>query len=78
MRRAWGILTNWPKPVDRGQDFYGVESLLTEDERALKNRVRAFMDREVIPVEANYTYEGANEINTRVVGREITGLQAFV
>lgn len=58
--------------------FSGFESLLTEDERALKNRVRAFIDREVIPVEANYTYEGTNEINTRVVGREITGLQAFV
>jgi glutaryl-CoA dehydrogenase len=28
-------------------------------------------------MEAVYTYEGTNEINTLVVGREITGIQAF-
>ncbi len=43
-----------PKPADRGLDFYGFESLLTDDERALKNRVRAFMDQEVIPVAWKY------------------------
>jgi glutaryl-CoA dehydrogenase len=39
----------------------------------LENHVaRHFAD-----VEALYTYEGTNEINTLVVGREITGIQAF-
>ena len=28
--------------------------------------------------EAVYSYEGTNEVNTLVVGREITGVQAFV
>jgi glutaryl-CoA dehydrogenase len=28
-------------------------------------------------MEAVYTYEGTNEINTLVVGREITGIQAI-
>ena len=29
-------------------------------------------------MEAVYSYEGTHEINTLVVGREITGMQAFV
>ncbi|MBA3468297.1 MAG: acyl-CoA dehydrogenase family protein [Herpetosiphonaceae bacterium] len=33
--------------------------------------------RHFADVEAVYTYEGSNEINTLVVGREITGLAAF-
>jgi glutaryl-CoA dehydrogenase len=33
--------------------------------------------RHFADVEALYTYEGTNEINTLVVGREITGIQAF-
>jgi glutaryl-CoA dehydrogenase len=40
----------------------------------LENHVaRHFADMEAV-----YTYEGTNEINTLVVGREITGLSAFV
>jgi glutaryl-CoA dehydrogenase len=39
----------------------------------LENHVaRHFADMEAV-----YSYEGTNEINTLVVGREITGLQAF-
>jgi glutaryl-CoA dehydrogenase len=34
--------------------------------------------RHFADMEATYTYEGTNEINTLVVGREITGVQAFV
>lgn len=34
--------------------------------------------RHFADMEAVYSYEGTNEINTLVVGREITGLQAFV
>jgi glutaryl-CoA dehydrogenase len=35
------------------------------------------MARHFADMEAVYTYEGSNEINTLVVGREITGFQAF-
>jgi glutaryl-CoA dehydrogenase len=35
-------------------DFYGLEQLLTEDERALLHRVRAFMEKEVAPVINRY------------------------
>ncbi len=34
--------------------------------------------RHFADAEAVYTYEGTNEVNTLVVGRDITGLQAFV
>jgi glutaryl-CoA dehydrogenase len=33
--------------------------------------------RHLCDIEGPYTYEGTNEINTLVVGREITGLRAF-
>ena len=40
----------------------------------LENHVaRLLLDAEVI-----YTYEGTNEINLLIVGRELTGLNAFV
>jgi glutaryl-CoA dehydrogenase len=34
--------------------------------------------RHFADMEAVYTYEGTNEINTLVVGREITGISAIV
>ena len=34
--------------------------------------------RHFADMEAVYSYEGTHEINTLVVGREITGMQAFV
>ena len=34
--------------------------------------------RHLCDIEALYTYEGTHDINTLVVGREITGLAAFV
>jgi len=37
------------------------------------NAARHFADMEAV-----YTYEGTNEVNTLVVGRDITGIQAFV
>jgi glutaryl-CoA dehydrogenase len=33
--------------------------------------------RHFADMEAVYSYEGTSEINTLVVGREITGMQAF-
>ncbi len=35
-------------------DFYGIDELLTDEERAVRDRVRAFVDREVIPLVGPY------------------------
>src|SRR5512147_1036198 len=37
-----------------GTDFYRMDELLTEEERAVRDKVRAFCDREVIPVINDY------------------------
>ncbi|MGZ3581984.1 MAG: acyl-CoA dehydrogenase family protein [Ktedonobacterales bacterium] len=37
-----------------GTDFYKMDELLTEEERAIRDKVRAFCDREVIPVISDY------------------------
>ena len=42
------------KTPSRGPDFYCVDDLLTDDERAIRDRVRSFCDREVIPAAAGY------------------------
>lgn len=54
--------------VALGRELMGGNGILLEHHMA-----RHFAD-----VEAVYTYEGTNEINTLVVGREITGIAAFV
>ncbi len=51
-----------------GREILGGNGILLENHIA-----RHFADMEAV-----YTYEGTNEINTLVVGREITGIQAFV
>jgi glutaryl-CoA dehydrogenase len=37
-----------------GTDFYGLEEQLTEEDRQVRDRVREFCDREVIPVMNDY------------------------
>lgn len=54
--------------VALGRELMGGNGILLENHMA-----RHFADMEAV-----YTYEGTNEINTLVVGREITGLAAFV
>jgi glutaryl-CoA dehydrogenase len=54
--------------VALGRELMGGNGILLENHMA-----RHFAD-----VEAVYTYEGTNEINSLVVGREITGIAAFV
>jgi glutaryl-CoA dehydrogenase len=54
--------------VALGRELMGGNGILLENHMA-----RHFADMEAV-----YTYEGSNEINTLVVGREITGVQAFV
>ncbi len=53
--------------VALGREILGGNGVLLENHMA-----RHFADMEAV-----YTYEGSNEINTLVVGREITGIQAF-
>lgn len=54
--------------VALGREIFGGNGILLENHIA-----RHFADMEAV-----YTYEGSNEVNTLVVGREITGIQAFV
>ncbi len=54
--------------VALGRELLGGNGILLEHHMA-----RHFADMEAV-----YTYEGTNEMNTLVVGREITGLKAFV
>ena len=54
--------------VALGREILGGNGILLENHIA-----RHFVDMEAV-----YTYEGTNEINTLVVGREITGIAAFV
>lgn len=54
--------------VALARESMGGNGILLENHAA-----RHFADAEAI-----YTYEGTNEVNTLVVGRDITGLQAFV
>lgn len=54
--------------VAMGREIFGGNGILLESHIA-----RHFADMEAV-----YTYEGSNEINTLVVGREITGIAAFV
>lgn len=53
--------------VAQAREILGGNGILLEN-----HVVRHFADMEAV-----YSYEGTNEINTLVVGREITGLQAF-
>jgi glutaryl-CoA dehydrogenase len=47
-----------PDGRSQGTDFYLIEALLTAEERAYRDRVRAFMDEEVIPIIAPYWERG--------------------
>jgi len=51
-----------------GREILGGNGILLD-----YNVARHFADMEAV-----YTYEGTNEINTLIVGRDITGIQAFV
>ena len=44
--------------VEPGTDFYLVEELLTDEARAVRDRVRAFCDREVVPIINDYWQRG--------------------
>ncbi len=42
----------------QGVDFYGIEELLSDDERAVRDLVRSFVDEEVLPIIEACAWEG--------------------
>src|SRR5947208_3955364 len=58
-----------------GTDFYLMDELLTEEERSIRDKVRAFCDKEVIPVINDY-WERAEfpfELIPRIAALNIAG-----
>ena len=71
-------------------DFYLLDDLLADDERVIRDKVRAFADGEILPIINDYhvarhmtdmevvdTYEGTDTIQSLIVGRDVTGISAF-
>jgi glutaryl-CoA dehydrogenase len=56
-------------------DFYGIDSLLTADEKKVRDAVRGFVDRECMPVIANYFDRGTFPMQTiaRMAAMELFG-----
>ena len=52
-RGAGGDTVGFP-----GVDFYGIEEMLLEDERAVRDLVRGFVDAEVLPIIEACAWEG--------------------
>src|ERR1700754_4181279 len=64
----------------QGTDFYGTDDLLTDDERAIRDRVRTFVDDRLIPAASDYWERAefprelvAPYAALRVAGGSITG-----
>ena len=45
-------------PKFQGVDFYDVDSLLSEEERAVRDTVRAWVDENLIPIIGEHYIEG--------------------
>jgi len=56
-------------------DFYGLDSLLTEDEKRIRNDVRGFVDNECMPIIADFFDRGAfpMELIPRMASMELFG-----
>jgi hypothetical protein len=60
-------------PAIRPADFLAIDALLSDEERDIRNTVRAFVrDRESV-----VTYEGTADVHACVIGQALTGIQAF-
>ena len=44
-------------------DYYGIDSLITAEEKAAKEKVRQFVDRECMPIIADHFDQGAFPMN---------------
>ena len=76
-----GHRTGWSAPLSDdfsqslGTDFYQLEDRLTDEERALRDKVRAFTDAEIIPV-INQYWEAAQfpfDLVPKLAGLGISG-----
>src|SRR5215208_1910467 len=58
-----------------GTDYYQIEEFLTDEERAIRDKVRAFCDREVVPVINGYWEQGEFpfELIPKLAGLGIAG-----
>ncbi len=58
-----------------GVDFYQIDELLTEDERAVRDLVRDFVDNEVLPIIEECAYEGRfpRELVSKIAGMNLLG-----
>ena len=58
-------------------DYYRLDDLLTDEQRALRQRVRSFMDREVLPIINPYweRAEFPHELVPKLAGLGIAGFQ---
>jgi len=45
-------------PTYRGVDYYGMESLLTEEQRMVQDAVREWVEKEVVPVVSQHHRDG--------------------
>jgi len=57
-------------------DLYDIRSLPGDDQRLARDSVARF-DRERMNLETVITYEGAEAVHELIVGRELTGENAF-
>ncbi|MCC6027701.1 MAG: acyl-CoA dehydrogenase [Archaeoglobi archaeon] len=53
----------------RGVDFYGIDELLTEEERLIRNSVREFLEKEIAPLVAE-AWHKEEPLNFREIGKK--------
>uniref|UniRef100_A0A7J2TKL4 Acyl-CoA dehydrogenase n=1 Tax=Archaeoglobus fulgidus TaxID=2234 RepID=A0A7J2TKL4_ARCFL len=53
----------------RGVDFYGIDELLTEEERLVRNSVREFLEKEIVPLVAD-AWHKEEPLNFREIGKK--------
>jgi alkylation response protein AidB-like acyl-CoA dehydrogenase len=63
-------------PPFSGVDFYETDSLFSEEERQIRDQVRAWVEERYLPL-VERAYEGTHNIHTLVLGQAITGIAAF-
>src|SRR5216684_6299154 len=70
-------LLNYDQDIKRSQsvDFYLMDELLSDEERSIRNKVRAFCDKEVIPIINDYWERAAFpfELVPRLAALNIAG-----
>ena len=60
-----------------GVDFLGLEEMYTDEERAVRDVVRRWVDERVLPIIEECAYEGTHDIHTLVLGQAVTGFPSY-